>query len=71
VGTSLLNWYLVTIGGEHRDIQTEGKDLWSSSLRWAEMPGYTYIHTKFHKERLRHLNVNGREFADTDIKNIP
>jgi hypothetical protein len=49
--------------GAHTGKQTDGRDLWRTLLRWAQVPWYT----KFHEDWFRHSKVDGwRHRQDVD-----
>jgi hypothetical protein len=55
-GTCIPSSCLATIRGDrHTDTQTGGKDLWSTTLKRAQVPWYT----KFRKDWVRHSKAEG------------
>jgi hypothetical protein len=41
-GNILWNHHLAMMEGINKQTQTDGRDLWSRGLRWAQVPWYTY-----------------------------
>jgi hypothetical protein len=65
--TCLLSRCLATIMGIYMETQNDGSDLRCTPLRWAHVRCHV-IHTKFHKNWLRHSKVKVDVYRQTPIR---